>query len=107
MEVSIEDYSSFEIWYQVYPKKVAKFDAAKAYGKVLKSGLATTEVLLAGATRYAAERAGEPAKFTKHPATWLNSGCWMDESEPSEGLAKKGSAYAGLRSFVEEGGHGK
>jgi hypothetical protein len=29
--------------------------------------------------RYAAERAGQPPKYTKHPATWLKGGCWADE----------------------------
>jgi hypothetical protein len=107
MNVSVEDYCSFEIWWEVYPKRVAKFAAATAYGNALNSGLATTETLLAGAKRYAAEREGQEAKFTKHPTTWLNGGCWMDEPQVSSGLAKKGSAYAGLRSFVEAGDDGK
>jgi hypothetical protein len=107
MSVSIEDYSSFEIWWQKYPKKVAKFDAAKAYGKVLKSGLATTEILLEGATRYAAEKAGSDSQFIKHPTTWLNGGCWMDESQtPSKPKQNRAdSAIAGMRGWLEEGNH--
>jgi len=106
MNISVEDYSSFEIWWEVYPKRVAKFAAATAYGNVLKLGLATTDVLLAGAKRYTAERAGQEAKFTKHPATWLNGGCWMDEPQAPPDVVKPGSAYAGLRAFVEDGDHG-
>jgi hypothetical protein len=106
MSISVEDYSSFEIWWQEYPKKVARFDAAKAYGKVLKSGLATTEVLLEAAKRYAAERAGQDPKFTKHPTTWLNGGCWMDEPlKPLSQPSRMSAAAAGMRGFLEEGYH--
>ena len=30
----------------------------------------------------AAERTGQEAKFTAHPATWLNGGRWKDEPAP-------------------------
>ena len=33
--------------------------------------------------RYAAERTGQDAHWTKHPATWLNNECWKDEPAPS------------------------
>jgi hypothetical protein len=71
--------TSFEIWYQQYPKRAAKAAALKAYRAVIIKKLATPEELLAGAMRYAAERSGQDPKYTKHPATWLNSACWADE----------------------------
>jgi hypothetical protein len=46
---------------------------------VLDKKLATPEELVSGAKRYAAERAGQDGKYTKHPATWLNNECWADE----------------------------
>jgi hypothetical protein len=71
--------SNFETFYRQYPKHVAKAAALKAYRAVITKGLATPEELLAGAMRYAAERSGQDARFTKHPATWLHGGCWADE----------------------------
>ena len=43
------------------------------------------ELPIAGAQRYAGERAGEDPKFTKHPATWLRGGCWEDEPPANGG----------------------
>jgi hypothetical protein len=39
----------------------------------------SNEAMLAGAKRYAGKRAGQDPKYTKHPATWLNAGCYADE----------------------------
>ena len=37
--------------------------------------------------QYAVEKGGEDPKFTKHPATWLNKGCWRDEPAPQSAPA--------------------
>jgi hypothetical protein len=71
---------AFEEWWPLYPKRVAKGAAEKAFERVLSSGSATLEQLKAGALRYAAERSGKGDEFTKHPATWLNAKCWADQS---------------------------
>lgn len=71
--------TDFEAWYRQYPKRVAKVAALRAYRAVLAKKLATAEELQAGAMRYAAERSGQDPKFTKHPSTWLNGGCWADD----------------------------
>jgi hypothetical protein len=65
-----------EFW-TAYPKKVGKLDAERAFAKALQR--AGADELIAGARRYAGERSGQDQKFTKHPATWLNKGCWGDE----------------------------
>jgi hypothetical protein len=69
----------FEAWYRQYPKHAAKATALKAYRAVVTKKLATPDELLAGAMRYAAERSGQEQRYTKHPSTWLNGGCWADE----------------------------
>lgn len=77
---------TFDDFWAVYPRRVAKLDAQKAFAKALK--IAPAEDIIAGARRYAAG-AREP-QFTKHPATWLRSGCWMDEEmtpTPTNGVA--------------------
>lgn len=70
----------FEAFWSAYPKKVARADAVKAWGKALKA--ADADTLIAGALRYAAEQHGKDPTYTKHPATWLNKGCWTDEPAP-------------------------
>ena len=73
------DQAAFQKWWQAYPRRVGKGGARIAYMRVMKSRKATSVELLAGAERYATARAGEDPKFTKHPATWLNGECWLDE----------------------------
>jgi biotin operon repressor len=70
---------AFEAFWSRYPRHVAKDAARKAFAAVLKKQAATAAELIEGAERYAAERSGQDATFTKHPATWLRGGCWADE----------------------------
>lgn len=102
---------SFDRFWKVYPRKIAKQDARKAWDKAVKG--VSPAVIIAGAGRYAAERAREDprGKFTKHPASWLNSGRWEDEASADPELWRQFSeeigspaAYAAddYRRFVQE-----
>ncbi|MET4034945.1 MULTISPECIES: helix-turn-helix domain-containing protein [unclassified Bradyrhizobium] len=71
--------SNFPDFWSAYPKRVAKAQAEKAFAAAIKRS-ADPAAMIDGAKRYAAERAGQDPKFTKHPATWLNGECWLDES---------------------------
>jgi hypothetical protein len=74
-----------EFW-QVYPRKVEKIAAKKAYRKALKA--VSPEALLDGAQRYAATTRATDPKFVKYPAAWLNAGGWEDETAaPTNKLA--------------------
>lgn len=75
----------FEQWWAAYPRKAGKIAAEKAYAKALKR--ASPAELLAGAIRYQDDPKRE-AKFTAHPATWLNAGRWLDESDPTQGRSR-------------------
>ena len=72
---------AFAEFWAAYPLKKSKVAASKSFAKVVKDGI-DPEVLIAGAKRYAAEQAGKDSDFVKHPATWLNKGCWDDEPPP-------------------------
>jgi hypothetical protein len=70
----------FDEFWKVYPRKVAKADAAKAYAKVMKGPSApTVEQLLEAVARYA--KAQKDPQYVAHPATWLRQGRWEDEQE--------------------------
>ena len=97
--------SDFETWWTAFPRKVAKTKAEKIYTGIIKSKRATADELLAGATRYAAERAGQDQTYTQHPATWLNSGCWLDEPRaPVRSSSKPNqadTAIDGMRRYLD------
>jgi helix-turn-helix protein len=95
--------SGFERWWNQYPKRVGKFKAEQAYLTAITKKKATDEELLTGAMRYSAERSGQEDKYTKHPATWLNAGGWLDEPNlPTRSLNRGDSAVAGMRGFLED-----
>jgi hypothetical protein len=74
---------AFEIWWQQYPKKKAKKEARKAYGRIVSKGEASSEELLTGVMRYAAAQTGKDARYVKGPEGWLNGARWTDEPDPA------------------------
>jgi biotin operon repressor len=100
--------SDFEAFWHAYPKKVDKLRAEKLFANLLKSKRASVEQLIAGANRYATERAGQDPTYTKHASTWLNAGGWLDEPKTQSKFVKPNradSAIAGMRGYLEEGSH--
>jgi hypothetical protein len=73
--------NKFDEFWSVYPRKVGKRDAERAYVRALK--VASSEEIFEGAKRYAADP-NRTAEFTAHPATWLNRGSWADDPIPSK-----------------------
>ncbi len=80
LEPSIETPSSFDDFWNVYPRKVGKQAAMKAYLKAMQ--IAKSEEIIAGAIRYANDPNRVDA-FTAHPTTWLNAGRWNDPALPA------------------------
>ena len=69
--------SAFDAFWSVWPKKVGKPDAERAWAKAVRS--ATPETIMAGAIAYR-DNPGRPERqFIPHPATWLNRQGWNDE----------------------------
>jgi hypothetical protein len=70
----------FETFYRIYPLRMKRERALKAFRTALAS--ATVAEVLEGATRFANDP-NLPAKgFIPYPATWLNAGSWEDEPLP-------------------------
>lgn len=75
------DYSpEFETFWSVYPRKEAKRQAWKAWGKAVERE--DPARITDGARRYANDPNRED-QFTKHGATWLNADGWDDEPLPA------------------------
>lgn len=79
----------FDSWWQIYPKKVAKADALKAFPKAIER-IASTEkidaqaavVWLSQKTRaFAASPKGKAGQYCPNPATWLNGDRFNDDPQ--------------------------
>ncbi len=73
----------FDEFWSHYPRKVEKKGARVIFDRILKKGEATPDQLLAGVRAYSRVCNSRDPKYIKHPTTWLNNGCWADES-PAE-----------------------
>jgi hypothetical protein len=73
--------AEFDEFWSIYPNRKEKTAAKKAFVKAREKTDADT--ILNGARRYLNDPNRDPA-FTKHPATWLNGGCWDDDPIPAK-----------------------
>jgi hypothetical protein len=78
--ISDED---FERFWKVYPRKISKGTARKAWIAALKRGVPVDRIVTA-AERYRDHHAASrtEAKFIRHASTWLNGESYDDETEP-------------------------
>ena len=72
----------FERFYSAFPRRVARKAAETKFWLAVKAG-ADPEAIIAGAQLYAMACRTVELQFVKHPATWLNQGCWEDEHLPT------------------------
>jgi len=66
----------FERFWKIYPRRVGKSAALKAFEKALV--IEDPEVIISRLTAWA-ERPLPEMRFIPHPATWLNQGRWQDD----------------------------
>lgn len=89
--------SSFEDFWNLYPRKVAKRAALKEWEKEMRGGTDPSEII-AGLTRQLPMLARKEQQFIPHARTWLHQGRWEDEPE----VAPKPRNYADtLRSMFD------
>lgn len=68
---------AFDDFWQIYPKKIGKEAARRAFTKAVR--VAGLEPVMLGAKRYATDENLPERQFIPNPATWLNQGRWDDE----------------------------
>lgn len=73
----VEALRDFDRWYSVYPRKVAKGAAERAFPKAVN--LASVDSLIAATVAYVASR--PDPQFIPHPASWLNAKRWLDQPD--------------------------
>ena len=71
----------FQLFWLVYPRKVGKGDAEKAFMAAIKEN--PSDAIIAGTRRYGDQvrRDDTPMKFVKYPAGWLRAKRWLDDDE--------------------------
>ena len=88
----IED--SFNRFWKLYPRKVGKKAARRAFEKVMRSGVAL-ETLVTALERQKCSKqwTKDGVQFVPHPATWLNGERWEDEVEggANDGFGSSGT----------------
>lgn len=67
-----------DVWWPLYPRRVAKGDARKALEKAQRFGKITFASLCDATRRFAADPGCEP-QFVPYPASWLNDERWADD----------------------------
>lgn len=67
----------FEAWWKLYPRKVNKGGARKAYKTARKK--AAAEQLTAGVRAYADRCKGKDPQYVAHGQSWLNGERWLDQ----------------------------
>jgi uncharacterized protein YdaU (DUF1376 family) len=91
----------FDPFWQLFPNKVGKRDAEKAFERVRKSGAVTIENLMAGLDRYIRKTDDRP---WCNPATWLNQGRWDDQPATVESNGQQRSVLAAADRAIEHFG---
>jgi hypothetical protein len=100
---------SFEEFWKIYPRKVAKGDARKAWTATTKIRPSLPELLKAVyAARASKQWLKDDGEFIPHPATWLRQERWEDCHEVDlsqmRGPGGKVCAYCGKNSVGSVGG---
>lgn len=85
----ISPLAGFDRFWAAYPKKTAKPDAVKAFGK-LKPDADLLDTILGAIERQkaTAQWQEDGGRFIPHPATWLNGRRWEDEVQAAGNVRK-------------------
>jgi len=75
-------HDQFDAFWTLYPRKVGRLAAEKAFAKAAKS--AGAEVVLAGITRLVNDPNLPELQLIPHASTWLNEGRWTDDPYPTQ-----------------------
>jgi len=77
--------NGFEDFWKAYPRKVAKQDAERAWGK-LKPDAELQRLIRASVERHKETRdwRKDGGQYIPYPATWLNGKRWVDEQNPMD-----------------------
>lgn len=74
--------SSFERFWQAYPKKVGKQDARRAFKRAQAQTTADAMISAVEAQKKSGQWTRDNGRYIPNPSTWLNQGRWEDDIQP-------------------------
>lgn len=90
MNNKVRDHESFDAFWQVYPKKVGKKDAYKAFTKLQPTAAQLAQIVKSVQQHAASDQWQQHGgRFIPNPATFLNGERWLDEVSSSAATNKK------------------
>lgn len=101
---AIEYTASFEEFWEACPKREGKLKAFQSWEKAKPIALKSSkrsqsesveDFLCRRMRDYSATVASREREFIKHPATWLNQGCWDDETKSRVATAEQLASWTG------------
>lgn len=106
MEVQVADATKpnsetmFEQFWAVWPKRVDKGGARRAWVKALKK--ADAETIIGAAAQYAASPFRPEMQFVPMPATWLNGERWLDDAPAAAQVVTKAQKNLSTVAYFEQ-----
>ena len=93
----------FDDFYKLYPRKVGRFVAKKAFSKLNKEN---KELAYSGLIKYIKfwESSKTEKQFIPHPSTWLNQRRWEDELEDLKEIIEENAVNETLHKVQESEG---
>lgn len=89
----------FEEWYALYPRKVGRGQAVKAFKSARNK--TTQAELMAGLKRFLVAARDTEKNYIPHPATWLNGERWADEDNKTNPQVVKKQPQRTFPTFSE------
>lgn len=99
------DDQSFEAFWSVYPRRVGKGDARRAFLKALRS-VSYQTIIDAVLAQLPANLKRDDPRFIPHPATWLNGERWCDDIEQPKRKTPVGYAAAAMNMIARDDAKG-
>ena len=80
-QLTLSQAESFARFWEIYPRKVAKESAEKAWAKIDPPEHLVSRIILAVENQKKVDSRFREIRFTPHPATWLNGREWENTYE--------------------------
>lgn len=90
--------NDFNEFWSLYPRRVSKRTAQKAWDKEAKQ--TAPEVILSGLRRQLPYLQSRDAQFIPHASTWLNQARWEDETQPIPSKSGRRTISDAARDFL-------
>lgn len=105
-DAAAEAQATFDLFWSLYPRRVAKRAALAEWQKEMKRGTSPSDIIQ-GLRRQLPALTSKDPQFIPHARTWLHQGRWEDEPEPIQRERPRG-VFGAAYDLLENGyGHSR